>query len=175
VGTFVPDMSKAAPAAIDWMSQGVLTKVKDQGACRHTFAELLHGGRAVPRDTLPSHTAVLPLTAGQCGSCWSFSAAAAMESAYNRANNVTVAKACAGTTCGPKKRPCCAFSEQELVDCVQSGADTCDAGGEMHDAYIEVGDSAPPAHTDCTPPASRRETLPPPAAQTNCAPPACRS
>lgn len=56
---------------------------------------------------------------GQCGSCWSFSAVCAMEGAHALATGNLIA-----------------FSEQELVDCVNNGADTCSVGGEMHDGYL---------------------------------------
>lgn len=58
---------------------------------------------------------------GQCGSCWSFSATAAMESAHFLANGTLLS-----------------LSEQLLVDCVNGGADDCNTGGEMHDGYLYV-------------------------------------
>ena len=35
------------------------------------------------------------------------------------------------------------FSEQQLVDCVNGGADTCDTGGDMHDSWQYFLDSSP--------------------------------
>jgi cathepsin L len=60
---------------------------------------------------------------GQCGSCWSFSARAAMETAWFLKSG---------------KQTLYSLSEQLCVDCVNNGTDTCDAGGEMHDCYLEV-------------------------------------
>ncbi|CEG37801.1 cysteine protease family [Plasmopara halstedii] len=68
------------------------------------------------------HDIVTPVkNQGQCGSCWAFSAVAAMESAYalNTGNLES-------------------FSEQELVDCTLNGIDTCNHGGEMSEGYEEI-------------------------------------
>jgi len=58
---------------------------------------------------------------GQCGSCWTFSATAAMETAWFFHSNKLLS-----------------LSEQLCVDCVNGGANTCDIGGEMHDCYLQV-------------------------------------
>jgi len=58
---------------------------------------------------------------GQCGSCWTFSATAAMEAAWFFHSNELLS-----------------LSEQLCVDCVNDGANTCDLGGEMHDCYLQV-------------------------------------
>jgi len=58
---------------------------------------------------------------GQCGSCWAFSATAAMEGAYFQTSGDLIS-----------------LSEQLCVDCVNGGADTCDIGGEMHDCYLQI-------------------------------------
>jgi cathepsin L len=58
---------------------------------------------------------------GQCGSCWAFSATAAMEGAYFQTSGTLLS-----------------LSEQLCVDCVLDGADTCDLGGEPHDCYLQV-------------------------------------
>jgi len=58
---------------------------------------------------------------GQCGSCWAFSATAAMEGAYFQSSRTLLS-----------------LSEQLCVDCVLGGNDTCDLGGEMHDCYLQV-------------------------------------
>jgi cathepsin L len=61
-----------------------------------------------------------------------------MEGAFNIKNNGTVPSQCASYTCGPNKKPCCSFSEQELVDCTDGGKDTCDTGGDPSDGIMEI-------------------------------------
>lgn len=58
----------------------------------------------------------------QCGSCWAFSAVEAMEATAAMKLGTEVVEG----------------SPQQLVDCVDNGADTCDLGGEMHDGYLDV-------------------------------------
>jgi cathepsin L len=60
---------------------------------------------------------------GMCGSCWAFSAVASMESVYAIATGKLES-----------------FSEQELVDCVDNGEDTCTHGGEMSHGFVEIID-----------------------------------
>uniref|UniRef100_M4BVA6 Cysteine protease n=1 Tax=Hyaloperonospora arabidopsidis (strain Emoy2) TaxID=559515 RepID=M4BVA6_HYAAE len=71
-----------------------------------------------------THNVVTPVkNQGQCGSCWAFSAVAAMESAYALSTGTLES-----------------FSEQELVDCTLGGIDTCNHGGEMSEGYQEIID-----------------------------------
>ncbi|KAI9909212.1 hypothetical protein PsorP6_015132 [Peronosclerospora sorghi] len=69
-----------------------------------------------------THNVVTPVkNQGQCGSCWAFSAVAAMESAYALSTGTLES-----------------LSEQELVDCTLGGVDNCNHGGEMSEAYQEI-------------------------------------
>lgn len=58
---------------------------------------------------------------GQCGSCWAFSAVGGMEGAHALKTGNLVS-----------------LSEQELVDCVLGGADTCSTGGFQQQGYDYV-------------------------------------
>eukprot|EP00996_Jenningsia_fusiforme_P001623 NODE_2494_length_1187_cov_35.036907_g2277_i0.p1 GENE.NODE_2494_length_1187_cov_35.036907_g2277_i0~~NODE_2494_length_1187_cov_35.036907_g2277_i0.p1 ORF type:complete len:343 (+),score=77.86 NODE_2494_length_1187_cov_35.036907_g2277_i0:60-1031(+) len=61
------------------------------------------------------HGVVLPVKdQGQCGSCWTFSAVAAMESAWKLANHTLTS-----------------LSEEELVQCAKSAGDGCNGGDEL--------------------------------------------
>ncbi|KAI9909169.1 hypothetical protein PsorP6_015156 [Peronosclerospora sorghi] len=57
----------------------------------------------------------------KCGSCWAFSAVAAMETAYALSTGTLES-----------------FSEQELVDCTQGGSFTCTNGGIMDPGFDEI-------------------------------------
>jgi len=62
-----------------------------------------------------------PKDQGQCGSCWTFSARAAMETAWYLRSGTLYS-----------------LSEQLCLDCVNSGQNDCSTGGEMHDCYLQV-------------------------------------
>ena len=55
---------------------------------------------------------------GQCGGCWSFASTATMEGAWAQKTGTLYQ-----------------FSEQQLIDCVNNGQNTCDYGGSMYDTY----------------------------------------
>lgn len=77
---------------------------------------------------------------GSCGSCWAFSAVAAMEASFNLARNGSIPSACK-STCGAKgaSRACCSFSVQSVVDCTDGGVvENCANGGDPQNAYTSV-------------------------------------
>jgi hypothetical protein len=86
-------------------------------------ADFTRGVAAVPNAwDWRDHGYTIPVKdQGSCGSCWSFSATAAMEGAHFLATGQLVS-----------------LSEQLCVDCVFGGNDTCAIGGEMHDCYLQV-------------------------------------
>jgi len=64
---------------------------------------------------------------GQCGSCWTFSSTAVLQSAW-----------------AVKSGSLESFSEQQLVDCVNNGESTCDLGGVIADSWEYVLGGARP-------------------------------
>ena len=97
-----------SPTSKDWIAQGVIVGIKDQGQCGSCWG---FSAVATMEGTYNLHQQTM--TSG------------------------SPSKVC-NSTCGPKNIPCCSFSEQEVVDCTREGQDTCTTGGEMHDGVMEV-------------------------------------
>lgn len=116
------------PESWSWVNHGVITKVKDQGDC----GSYVRGSSFF----FPSFTLSF-LHNNKINRCWSFSATAAMEAAFNKKNNGSIPKECTDV-CGKMNNTCCSFSNQEVADCTLGGADTCDLGGEPHDGILEI-------------------------------------
>ncbi|KAI9990499.1 hypothetical protein PInf_021527 [Phytophthora infestans] len=100
---------------------------RGEHSCTLGINDLADGGRRNVED-LPAtwdwheHSTATPVkNQGQCGSCWAFSAVAAMECAYALSTGTLES-----------------LSEQELVDCTLNGIDTCNHGGEMSEGYEEI-------------------------------------
>jgi len=69
---------------------------------------------------------------GHCGSCWSFSSTAVLQSAW-----------------AVKSGSLESFSEQQLVDCVNNGESTCDLGGVIAESWEYVlGGARPMTETE---------------------------
>lgn len=100
-----------------------LTYQRSSSAARHAVSTVSASSQDLPKAwDWREHNVVTPVkNQGQCGSCWAFSAVAALESAYALATGSLES-----------------LAEQELVDCVLGGEDTCDHGGEMQDAFDEI-------------------------------------
>ncbi|KAG6618761.1 papain-like cysteine protease C1 [Phytophthora cinnamomi] len=96
---------------------------KRSGGAAETFSVAPESVQSLPESwDWRQHGAVTPVkNQGQCGSCWAFSAVAAMESAYQLSTGTLES-----------------FSEQELVDCTLGGVDDCNHGGEMSEGFEEI-------------------------------------
>lgn len=89
--------------------------------CHHTFVGEAASTLPASFDWRDQNAVGAVKNQGSCGSCWAFSATAALEFAYFN-----------------KTKSLASFSEQLCVDCAKNGADTCDVGGEMSDCYVAV-------------------------------------
>jgi len=69
-----------------------------------------------------------------CGSCWSFSSTAVLQSAWAIKNGTLET-----------------FSEQQLIDCVNNGESTCDLGGVIQESWDYVIGGARPMTEDAYP------------------------
>ena len=106
----------------------------------YTERRKLQGGSTDWRNGLSGTAVVMPpKDQGQCGSCWTFSSAGALESAYvlyGGANNLKPL----ATASTQSSNGFYGFSEQSLVDCAKINSNGCDGGfpesGYMYAAQI---------------------------------------